>query len=242
MDAGFTGYEFWSDILQAGHHLVVRVGSNVKLLSKLGWKVRTQGEFVYLWPDQHRKQQAPPLVLRLVSLAGPRHTVYVATTLLSAQALSERQVGELYRQRWGIEGWFRSLKQTFGRSKMRSLTADHALCELQWSIAGLALIQLQGVEALIADGQSPHNLSEAAAIRVVRATILHGDFTCRLLTTLRKRLLDAVLDRYPRRKPKAGHHVHRQRLTTPSGEPQVIPATIIQRRAAKELQALQRAA
>ena len=31
-DAGFVGYEFWNAILNDGHHFLVRVGANVRLL------------------------------------------------------------------------------------------------------------------------------------------------------------------------------------------------------------------
>ncbi|MBN2216228.1 MAG: hypothetical protein JW719_02505 [Pirellulales bacterium] len=34
-DAGFVGYDLWKTVLDAGRHLLVRVGSNVKLLKKL---------------------------------------------------------------------------------------------------------------------------------------------------------------------------------------------------------------
>jgi hypothetical protein len=35
-DAGFTGYEFWKALLEQGHHFLVRVGGNVRLLKNLG--------------------------------------------------------------------------------------------------------------------------------------------------------------------------------------------------------------
>jgi len=36
-DAGFVGYQFWADILDAGRHFVIRVGGNVRLLTDLGF-------------------------------------------------------------------------------------------------------------------------------------------------------------------------------------------------------------
>lgn len=242
MDAGFTGYEFWRDVRKAGHQFVVRVGSNVKLLKKLGWKVQVRGEFVSLWPHRVARRQEKPLVLRLLKFQGPKSTIFVATSVLSAHALSDRQLCEIYRQRWGIEGWFRSLKQTFGRRKMRSLIAEHALCELHWSIVGLSLIQLQGVEALVAAGESPQALSEAAAIRIVCSTVMHPDLTVSSLGTLRRRLQTAIVDSYQRSAPKAARHVHRKRKTNAPGKPNILNATKAQQQAARQLQALQRAA
>ena len=31
-DAGFVGYDFWQALLTAGHHFVIRVGANVRLI------------------------------------------------------------------------------------------------------------------------------------------------------------------------------------------------------------------
>lgn len=49
-DAGFYGYELWTELLAAGHHLLIRVGSNVRLLKKLGY-VKEKNGIVYFWPD-----------------------------------------------------------------------------------------------------------------------------------------------------------------------------------------------
>ena len=48
-DAGFYGYDFWRSILDRGHQFLVRVGSNVRLLTNLG-VVRLRGDVVYCWP------------------------------------------------------------------------------------------------------------------------------------------------------------------------------------------------
>jgi len=71
-DAGFVGYQMWSLVLLAGHELVVRVGSNVRLLRKLG-VVRESAGTVYLWPDEAARRCDPPLVLRLIVVRGGRH-------------------------------------------------------------------------------------------------------------------------------------------------------------------------
>jgi hypothetical protein len=36
-DAGLVGYEVWQALLQAGHHFVIRVGVNVRLVRQLGY-------------------------------------------------------------------------------------------------------------------------------------------------------------------------------------------------------------
>jgi hypothetical protein len=238
-DAGFTGYEFWQDIIDAGHDFVIRVGANVRLLKKLGWQCRTHGDLVYLWPADQQKKHLSPIVVRLVAFETRCSVIWVATSILSRHQMSDRQIEKIYRDRWGIEGWFRSLKQTFGKRKMRSLTAEHAQVELDWAIVGLALIQAHGVQALVDEGDSPHALSEANAIDAVRTTVLQTDFQRQDLRRLCLRLREACVDDYVRTAPKAGRHVHRQKTYKPAGCPKVIPATKAQQRLAKEIQAAQ---
>ncbi len=66
-DAGFTGYELLTSLTQqAGHAFLIRVGSNVRLLRKLGYDMEESESTVYLWPQDQRHQ--PPLALRLIRL------------------------------------------------------------------------------------------------------------------------------------------------------------------------------
>ena len=39
-DAGFVGYDLWQSIIDKGHSFVIRVGGNVRLLTKLGYYAR----------------------------------------------------------------------------------------------------------------------------------------------------------------------------------------------------------
>jgi hypothetical protein len=241
-DAGFTGYEFWREILSAGHDFVIRIGSNVKLLKNLGWKVKVRGNLAYLWPDAKQKRGQPPIVVRLVTFQTAKTTVWLATSILDVKEFSDAQLADTYKQRWGIEGWFRSLKQTFGRRTLRSRDAQHAVCELDWSIVGLGLIQLMGVEALEQAGEGPEALSEAEAIRVVRSTIMHEDFGLAQLPILVLRLQRAVLDPYTRTKPKQGRHTHRKKKFEQIGAPHLLEATAAQISLARKLQAVKEAA
>lgn len=117
-DAGFVGYEYLRAVIDSGRQVLVRVGSNVRLLRQLGWARESSG-LVYLWPERAAQKLQPPLVLRLVILQGGKYPIYVVTSV-RAHRLSDAQVGELYRRRWGIELYFRCFKQTFQRRKLRS--------------------------------------------------------------------------------------------------------------------------
>lgn len=168
-DAGFTGYELWKAISDRGHAFLIRVGANVKLLRNLGY-VREQAGIVYCWPDAVARKRQPPLVLRLLTLRVGRRLMYLLTNVLDETALSAAEAVRLYQLRWGIELQFRTIKQTFGRRKLRSRTPARAYVELDWSLLGLWLIQLFAVKEQVEIGAVPDQCSVALAIQVVRET------------------------------------------------------------------------
>jgi hypothetical protein len=59
--------------------------------------------------------EQPPLVLRQVKLTRKGRTILLVTSLRDERTLTNGELAELYRQRWGVEVFHRSLKQTFGR-------------------------------------------------------------------------------------------------------------------------------
>lgn len=118
-DAGFTGYELMTEILSAGHSFLIRVGSNVKLLTELGYAVVENDGTVYLWPSQAMKDSRPPLVLRMIVLQRKGKKIFLLTNV-DEEKLSDRQAGVFYEMRWGVEVFYRSLKQTLGHRKMLS--------------------------------------------------------------------------------------------------------------------------
>jgi hypothetical protein len=144
--AGFVGYALWQALLTAGHHCVIRVGATVRLLRQVGW-VREHAQVVYLGPDEAARKRQPPLVLRLVVGHDGKQPVSLVTDL-PQRGLSDRQVATIYAARWGVEVFFRTVKQTFGCCKLRSRTAPNAQLELDWSLRGLGCVCLLGSREL----------------------------------------------------------------------------------------------
>jgi hypothetical protein len=196
-DAGFVGYEFWNTIHARGHHFLVRVGANVRLLKKLG-AARQSRDLVYLWPTEVARKKQPPLVLRLIQFQGARGRVFLVTNVLSEKKLSQRQAAQLYRLRWGVELQFRTLKQTFGRTKLRSRTSDNALVELHWSLVGLTLIQLFAVKEQIQVDSPPSNSSVALALGVIQDAMRNWSQVVHDPRDLTHRLQAATKDGYQR--------------------------------------------
>jgi len=230
-DAGFVGYDFWNSILEAGHHFVIRVGGNIRLLRNLGY-VRERDGIVYCWPEKAMKQEKPPLVLRLLHLRAGRDEIYVVTNVLDRRELSDQQIAELYRLRWGIEVQFRALKQTFGRRKLRSRTPDCAQVELHWSLLGLWMVQLFAVKEQIPIGNPPEQSSVSLAIRVIRTMLFDWSETPAIGEDLTVQLQCAVKDRYQRHGQKTGRYQPDYKDKPSAGKPIIRTAT------PKQIQAL----
>jgi hypothetical protein len=231
-DAGFIGYDLLREILGRGRHVLFRVGSNRRLLKHLGYARCEGDDTVYLWPQEAQHQARPPVVLRLLVLRGGRHPVYVVTDLLSEAALSLEQASVLYRLRWGVEVFYRSLKQTLRQRKMRSGAPRQAKPELAWALTGLWLLSLLGVQALLARGKTPHSLSIALARRGVRQAMAGR---LRPGTDLRRHLGRAVKDGYVRRTTKSARNWPHKKNDRPPGPPKIQSATPEQVQHAQQL-------
>ena len=107
-DAGFIGYDFWTTVIGAGHKFVIRAGANVRLLKKLGFS-REYDNTVYLWPDSAAKKEMPPLTLRAVWVHNGKHPMCLITNVLSKTRLSDQQIASIYKARWGVELFFRTV-------------------------------------------------------------------------------------------------------------------------------------
>lgn len=237
-DPGFVGYDNWRAIADGGHAFVIRVGTNVKLLRKLGY-AREYDNRVYLWPEKARKWKEPPLVLRLIVVHTGKHPMYLVTNVLGRRNLSDRQAAEIYKARWGIEVFFRSFKQTFGRRKLRSDSPENALLELDWSLLGLWAICLLTIDKLIRQGESPHRLSAAGALDAIRTVMRYYKWRPDPGDDLWALLGEAMTDDYVRHGSKASRNYPTKKNERPAGKPVLKRATREQVKHAKELKALQ---
>jgi hypothetical protein len=237
-DAGFVGYELWSTMMAAGHHFLIRVGGNVRLLRNLG-RTKLGDGVVFLWPHDVAKRRQPPLLLRLIEIKNERGRMFLVTDLLSQRALSTAQLRRLYPLRWGIELQFRTIKQTYGRGKLRSRKADHALAELEWSLIALTMIQLLAIREQIQLEIPPERASVAQAIRAIQHAIDTWNETLPLAERLPNQLRNATKDDYHRAKPKAARYRPDYKDKPTATQPIVINATKTQM---KNYAALQHAA
>lgn len=234
-DAGFVGYSLWSTIQDGGRHFLIRVGANVELLRSLvpGCDIERDGEIVWLWPDGQRKQDAPPLKLRLITLQKGQQTWHLVTSLLDPASLSETQASNLYSKRWGVECCFRTLKQTYERGKMRSYTPHCAGAELDWSLLSLWLVSLLTKQELREAKINVKCYSPAAARKLVRRELRRQSEGKEQLDV--SEFQTAIKDSYKRRSSKKARHDQRKKHDPAPSAPKLKKATTLQRQAARAL-------
>jgi len=234
IDAGFVGYKFWRTLGESGVAFVARIGSNVRLLKNLG-QVRREKDLVYVWPDQARRQQKPPLVLRLYGFTDGREDVYLVTNVLEEDRLSRSQMRDIYQARWGIETYYRDFKQTFGRRKLLSKTAANARLELDWSILGLWAVCLYGTAQQVAQGTKPNQRSVANLLHAFRLPLEQPKCPADEGEDLFRLIALAVKDIYKRTKSKASRNPPRKKKKHAIGQPIIQNATKEQRSNAKNI-------
>jgi hypothetical protein len=221
-DAGFTGYEIWKTMSAAGHAFLIRVGANVTLLRHLGY-VRQRAGIVACWPKAAARRGQPPLVLRHLRLRIGNRLMHLVTNVLDEKALSDTEAIRLYQLRWGIELQFRTVKQTFGRRKLRSRTPARAYVELNWSLVGLWLIQLLAVKEQLELGKIPEHCSVALAIQVVRETFRR--WWDRSKAGFSRKLQAATKAPYVTHRSKQGRYRPNYKDKPSAGEPVILDAT-----------------
>ena len=235
-DAGFTGYDLLRQIIDSGRSLLIRVGSNVRLLAKLGWCCQEYDGIVYLWPDKAQKKRQSPLVLRLITLADARNRrVHLISSVLDQTRLSDAQGLRLYRRRWGVELIYRSLKQTLGKRKLRCDAPDKAQVELDWALVGLWLLGLLSVSRILLAGGRPQDWSVAASLRAVRQAMSGRPTRRGDSGWLHRALAAAVKDPYVRQAPKTARHWPHKKKDKPPGDPRARMASESEIQLAAEL-------
>jgi Transposase DDE domain len=222
-DAGFVGYLFWKTLLESNRHFLVRVGGNVRLLKDLGY-VRQKRDIVYVWPDQMAAAHQPPLVLRLVVVNDGKKTWYLVTSVLDHKRLSDKQLGEFYSLRWGIEVFYRSFKQTFARRKLLSDSAENAQVEAQWSLLGLWAMAFHAQHVLAQKQVPAKRVSIARVLRAFRQAMREYKSRPDAGESLIEQLQSAVIDDY-KRGCKTSRAYPRKKQETAAGPPKIFYAT-----------------
>lgn len=236
-DGGFLGYPVWSTLMQAGKSFLIRVGGNARLLTDLfpDAHIERRGGIVYAWP-RHQRHRVPPLRLRLIKVGSREDPVHLLTNVLDSTKLSRKAAGTIYRLRWGVELFYRTLKRTLGYAKLRSRSGRRAAVELEWGLITATIVALIGIRVLRRRRIDARRLSPSGLLRVLRGALLRGvgALSHEGVRILDRALAGAVKDRYRRRRPKHSRHNPTTRNTpvTNIQPPQIRRATPRERRLA----------
>jgi hypothetical protein len=236
-DAGFVGYDLMAAILAAGHSFLIRVGANVTLLKQLGYTKIENAQTVYLWPQEAQRKNLLPLVLRLIVLWKKGKPIYLLTNL-PADQLTDAQASVLYGMRWGVEVFYRSLKQTLHHRKMLSAAPRQARLELEWALTGLQLLGMVSAAAILSRGKDPLCWSVAMSLRAVRQMVQEKTSRRRTGRSLLGRLASAVKDSYVRRSSKKARNWPHKKNDPPAGQPNLRKAKPAEISRSKRLMAI----
>lgn len=232
-DAGFQGYDLWSRVIERGHDFVIRVGGQVHLLHEY-WDVTLEDDFVYLWPVEVQRKQLSPIKLRLLRIETDGEPVYLVTSLLNRRKLSRNKAAKVYRQRWGIELFFREHKQTFERERLRSHAAANVVVELDWSLLALWVVKLLGAKQLKNHTRSSEELSVVGALRAIREEM--DALRPPPEKTLWARLAAIKDDGYRRRDKRSRNYPRKKKGRKPPGPPKVKVMSDEQRNLLRDLE------
>lgn len=229
-DAGFVGYDFWSQILAVGGNFLVRVGGNVSLLSETADTKRLGGGIVLCWPKGKMNSGAEPLRLRLVKVKVGKTTMWMLTSVVQRKELSLKKIVRYYKMRWGVEVEYRGLKQTIDKRNLRCRNGNRVYAELDWSIRAMAFAELVALREQIATDdarQTKHrnydtkDRSLANTIRALRKCMRnlnkYADPGCDLLS----QLSEALVQKYNNRTDKRARYRPKNPDKKPLGEPRI---------------------
>jgi hypothetical protein len=128
------------------------------------------------WMDQETYERMPEsLSLREVRVSvqqpGFRVQQFVAvTTLTDADAYSQADIAELYHQRWLAELDIRAIKISLGMDVLRCKSPEMVRREIWTCLLAYNLIRQAMLQAALASGQSPRQLSFTAALQKIAAS------------------------------------------------------------------------
>lgn len=158
-DACYLGYDLFRSILRAPAEaaFLVRLSSRAYLYTEDDIPLNEyHAGIVYYWPKEVRDAGSPPVIGRLLRVAGGKADVWLFTNLLDPQQLSHAQAAEIYRWRWKNEGLFREFKRMLKKTKLQSRTvklvhreAEGSLLALQILLAGAATAVKRGHGAVL---------------------------------------------------------------------------------------------
>ena len=149
--------------------------------------------------------------------------------------MTAEQASVLYRQRWRIEVFFRTVKQSCRRSKLCCGVPKNVITEMNWTLIGIWAALYTGNNALLENG---HKIEHMSPVKVIRA--FYFSATAVALCSGNARLLWETLsqavrqDESTRESSKRSRDYPRKKKKRPAGKPRLISCNQDQKRRARQ--------
>jgi hypothetical protein len=176
---------FWDFALLLERHvdLVARAHHKRKIDFRGGRKLGHYDQVIdYLKPTQRPDWLDPATYQRLPNVIQVRHVRYgvhqpgfrtrmiiLATTLLDGELYSANELADLYRRRWQAELHLRSLKTHLQMEHLRAKKPETVRKEFYTHLLAYNLIRGTILEAAVAAGAAPHQLSFKGTLQSLNA-------------------------------------------------------------------------
>ena len=203
------------DFVSRLHHARKKDDYRIKRLSKKDWLIEWQRPQKPNWMDQETYDQMPEsLTLRQVKVnttePGCRvESFNVVTTLIDPKEYSAGDVAELYCKRWLVELDIRAIKCSMDMNVMRCKTPAMVRKEIWGCLLGYNSIRKIMLQAAIASGLSPRQLSFTSAMQAMAASwvvvpMLDPSKVASMIAAQLSRLISQIVGNRPNRiEPRA---------------------------------------
>ena len=145
-----------------------------------------------------------------------RRTIWLVTNEFD---LNPRQLKELYAARWGVEVFFRTVKQNCGKAKLVCRTPEQVRAELHWTLLGVWASLFVARLCFRACRQRLDRLSPRQVLDAFAAALLDADAALALAECRKadesSRTTSKTSRRYPRKKRRKPCGKPRLRRATP---------------------------
>jgi IS4 transposase len=169
-DLGYYDYAWWASLAAAGCRIVTRLKCNTKLTVTRTQPVAADGAIlsdrIGTLPTRQAANRRNPFQAEVREVQVRIQTGKVLRILTNDLNAPAEDIAELYKRRWGIELFFRWIKQTLKITRFLG-TSDNAV-RIQVAVALIAFLLLRMAQKLQTVISSP-----LAFARLVKANLMH---------------------------------------------------------------------
>jgi hypothetical protein len=169
-DLGYYDYGWWAALVAAECRIVTRLKSNTKLTVTRTLPVAATGpilsDCIGKLPARQAASRRNPLQVEVREVRVRIETGKVLRILTNDLEASAQAIADLYKRRWGIELFFRWIKQTLKITRFLG-TSDNAV-RIQVAVALIAFLLLRMAQKLQTAVRSPLGFA-----RLVKLNVMH---------------------------------------------------------------------